>query len=304
MPRTIIIGVDGSDRDDDALALGGLLAETLSARVLTVSICSYPALSDSEDELARAILDQAQSIAARAGGRLRGVAAEARALASWSPAHGLERVARDEHAEIVVVGSSRRGALGRVMAGSTPERLMHDAPCAVAIAPLGYADADEHALAAIGVGFDGGPESRAALDAAAELARAARGKLTVIGVVGIFAGPLVQSPATALEYVADVDLLREREQRIAREAIAGLAGIDVEIQTPAGDAGITLVDLSSQLDLLLVGSHAYGPLRRLLHGSVSTRLARSADCPVLVLAPGGQAESEAPPATAAAIEGE
>lgn len=302
MPRTIIAGVDGSERDDDAIALAGLIAQALDARVLVVSICACPALSEPDDALARAILEQAESLAERAATRLRGGAAESRALASWSPAHGLERIAREERAELVVVGSSRRGTIGRIMSGSTPERLMHDAPCAVAIAPLGYADSDAHALASIGVGFDGGAESRAALDAAVELARAAQATLTVIGVVGIFVGPLVQSPATALEHAADVDLLREREQRVAHDAIAGIADLDVEIQTPAGDPGVTLVELGADLDLLIVGSHAYGPLRRLLHGSVSTRLVRSAECPILVMPPRGRTDFEGRPAAAAAAE--
>ena len=45
------------------------------------------------------------------------------------------------------------------------------------------------------------------------------------------------------------------------------------------------------LDLLVVGSRGYGPLRRTLVGSVSDELVRTAPCPVLVprgqVGPGG-----------------
>jgi hypothetical protein len=37
------------------------------------------------------------------------------------------------------------------------------------------------------------------------------------------------------------------------------------------------------VDLLVVGSRGYGPLGRLIHGSTSLQLARSARCPLLVL---------------------
>lgn len=281
--RTIIIGVDGSERDDDAIALGGLLAQTTDARALVASVCMYPALSEPDDAFARVLLQEARTVASHAAQRVRGCSAEPRAFASYSAAHGLQQLAKEEDADLVVVGSSRRGGIGRIVAGSTPERLMHDAPCGIAIAPLGYADGSARTLASIGVGFDGGDESRVALDAAAQLARATGAKLTVIGVVGILVGPLVQSPAVGVAYAGELDLLREREERIAREAVASVDDVEIAIETPAGDAGIALVKRSSELDLLFVGSHAYGSLRRFFSGSVSTRLARSTACPLVIL---------------------
>ena len=43
------------------------------------------------------------------------------------------------------------------------------------------------------------------------------------------------------------------------------------------------------IDLLVVGSRGYGPLGRLMHGSTSTKLARIARCPLLVLTRAAQA---------------
>ena len=43
------------------------------------------------------------------------------------------------------------------------------------------------------------------------------------------------------------------------------------------------MDDDPSLDLLVVGSRGYGPLSRLVHGSTSQQLARSARCPLLVL---------------------
>src|SRR6185436_12526898 len=84
------------------------------------------------------------------------------AIAEVSPAKGIQTVAAKEGASLIVIGSSGRGGTGRVLAGTTAERLLHGAPCPVAVAPAGYA-ATDHAIATIAVGYDGSPESEAAL---------------------------------------------------------------------------------------------------------------------------------------------
>ena len=43
----------------------------------------------------------------------------------------------------------------------------------------------------------------------------------------------------------------------------------------------------------MTGSRGYGPVRRLMLGSTSTRLVREAPCPVLVLTRGAEAEPDA-----------
>jgi nucleotide-binding universal stress UspA family protein len=44
-----------------------------------------------------------------------------------------------------------------------------------------------------------------------------------------------------------------------------------------------LVELSREVDLLVVGSRGWGPVRRLLLGSTSERLVREAACPVIAV---------------------
>ena len=54
-----------------------------------------------------------------------------RAIPSDSAARALSEVAEAEHADLIVVGSSRRSKLGRLLPGTTAERLLRDAPCPV-----------------------------------------------------------------------------------------------------------------------------------------------------------------------------
>ena len=81
------------------------------------------------------------------------------------------------------------------------------------------------------------------------------------------------------------------------EAEDGLAAVLAELgdiatgDLPVGDPARELADAAQDLDLLVTGSRGYGPLRRLMLGSTSTKLVHEAPCPVLVLTRGAQHET-------------
>lgn len=60
---------------------------------------------------------------------------------------------------------------------------------------------------------------------------------------------------------------------------------DVEVDVLLGDPATTLTSHASQIgcDLIVIPSHGYGRLTRMLIGSVAQDVVRSAECPVLVL---------------------
>lgn len=60
-------------------------------------------------------------------------------------------------------------------------------------------------------------------------------------------------------------------------------GVPVRLETIRGDPSGVLIERSGNLDILMLGSRAYGPLRHVLLGSVSARVMREAHCPVLVV---------------------
>lgn len=288
MFRTIVVGFDGSPRGEDALELAGLLGRLSGARIVAASVYSPPALSSEDDVLARVLREEAEEIAAQAVRLCPQPIAEAVAVEEVLPARGLQQLARERDADLIVVGSSHRGRRGRITAGSVPEQLLHDGECAVAIAPAGYVTGEETRLATIGVGFDGGGGSRAALEVAVTLARAAGARLSVIGVIGTRLGALV--PGTrAVPHAAYLRDIEQRERLAVDEAAAGLEGIEATAEPRLGEpVAATLTARSRELDLLVLGCHGYGLLRRLFHGSVSTALARAAACPLIVMPPVGR----------------
>ena len=73
-------------------------------------------------------------------------------LAGESLAKTLQCAAISEQADLVVLGSSHRGALGRVLLGSVAQATLREAPCPVAVAPVGsHADRTEARLTHITV---------------------------------------------------------------------------------------------------------------------------------------------------------
>ena len=102
---------------------------------------------------------------------------QTRIITDTSVPRALHGLARDESASMIVVGSTARGPAGRVLPGSTAERLLHGSPCAVALAPRGHTRAPVETVA---VGFVDSPEGHAALAVAHMLAGRANAKLRVI----------------------------------------------------------------------------------------------------------------------------
>lgn len=174
----IVVGYDGRPQGRDALALGSSLARALDAPLIVAAV--YP----SEDVLSPLSPEQRRASAERLakdgmGELAPGLDTRPYPVAGRSPAHGLHDLAEAEDAAALVVGSSHRGALGRVLAGNVATQLLSGSPCPVAVAPRGLAGGPAP-LRALGVAFDASPESWTALQRAAALALASGGSVRII----------------------------------------------------------------------------------------------------------------------------
>lgn len=99
-------------------------------------------------------------------------------VAATSVGSGLHDVAENRGADLIVVGSCHRSTLGRVLAGDDARSVLHHAPCAVAVAPAGYAGQPGQ-TETIAVAYDGSGESKVALAHATLLAADLGAKLVV-----------------------------------------------------------------------------------------------------------------------------
>jgi nucleotide-binding universal stress UspA family protein len=282
--RKLIIGYDGSEHGDDALALGALLADALAVRPLAAMVVAYydylvplAASESAADEQSRPLFE-------RAAERIAPLKLETRTLLDDSPGRALHQLAEREQAVAIAIGSAHRGPVGRILLGSVGEALLSGTPCAIAVAPAGYASRTSRELTRLGVAVDGSAESAATMAVAGSLAERLGARLDVITVVP----PSPPDIASAILSILSREELEQAKQdkmngvldRAVAEAPAGLA---VRPRLPHGDPATELAGAAEELDLLIVGSRCYGPLRRALLGSVSAKLMRSSTAPVLVV---------------------
>ena len=195
----------------------------------------------------------------------------------------LNDLAEREGAQVIVLGSTHRGALGRVYPGSVGERLLNGAPCAVAVAPRGYARSEQDGFEIIGVAYDGSEESKLALQTGERLARKLDGAVRLVVAV-----PPPPPSVSRMMGAMGADpgftrLLREPGEKALEEGLSSVGDIEVQSELKLGDPAQVLADESGDLDLLVIGSRGYGPLRRTLVGSVSAEVMRKSPCPVMVI---------------------
>jgi nucleotide-binding universal stress UspA family protein len=282
MSDSIVIAVDATDRSLDALALGKLFAVATRAPVVLVSIFPYDPLADPAGEELSSLRDDAHGILLELAKAVGVEVADAQVLASNLVARELQRVSELETTGVLVLGSTSRGALGRLLPGAMAERLLAGAAAPLAIAPRDYAERPAAALQRIGVGFDDSDESRHALEAGRLLARASGAELRVISVFERLSFGAVATGRTGGRSANEI--MRAQLRTALDEALADQdEGLVVEGRFLEGSAGEALAAESGDIDLLVTGSRGYGPRAAVLLGSTTHALMRTAACPGLVL---------------------
>jgi nucleotide-binding universal stress UspA family protein len=274
----VIVGIDGQDGGRDALAL----ARALGGTRITLAT-AYPgdrwAGRGHAPPWDAGLYDHALRMleATRAEA---GVEAEIIALADRSPARGLQELAADRGADLIALGSAHHARFARVLLGDVGRGVLHGAPCAVAVAPKRFRLRPRDPWT-VGVGVDASPESRAALAVAAAWAAEHEAALEVVVVWDL---PTEAVPALAYSYaIEDVaESMRRDAEGVLGGALDGLPatthGRLLRGRTPA-----QLAQASGDVDLMVVGSRGWGPLRRIASGSTSDWLVHHAACPVVVV---------------------
>jgi len=135
----VLIGVDGRAGGRDAIALAIRLAAP-SASLTFAHVDAGPFSWRGHCIGEERVFDRSASMLAAERERA-GIPAAIVCVGGRTPAQGLHDLARERAADLIVVGSSRHGPLGRVLLGDDARESLDGAPCAVAIAPHGYAEA-------------------------------------------------------------------------------------------------------------------------------------------------------------------
>lgn len=205
-----------------------------------------------------------------------------------SPAWEIITKADELDADLIVVGSQGRSAIGRFVLGSISQKVLTEARCSVRIG-RGKIEVDETPVRLL-VGFDGSQGSVAALNAVAsrnwpsgsEVRVVAAAEELVPSTIGRFIPPI----ATA---VAEINISeRDRLESRAAEALAGLtpANIPTSFDLISGHPKEILIAEASRwnADCIFIGANKFGSrVERFLLGSTSAAVAARATSSVEVV---------------------
>jgi nucleotide-binding universal stress UspA family protein len=295
MYRSIVIGFDGTEHSRDAVALGVALAQATGAS-LTFVHAFYDVPDPLPDPLRGKLRKQAEHTLRELGLEIPGDVVAAKHLVSQrSPARALFEHAEEKEADLIVLGSSRGAAAGRMTSGRLARQVVDGAPCAVVIAAAGLHGREDPRPQCIGVGVDGGAESAHALVAAGELARAFGARLRVMAAVETVE-PVLSHYGLEAEELARQELEANAAHALQRAVEAAPSDVAVDPVRLAGETAaqaLTEDATAAGVDLLVVGARGFGPIRRVLLGSVSAELMRGLPCGLMVVPRGAREPSRA-----------
>jgi nucleotide-binding universal stress UspA family protein len=306
---TIVVGVSPEQRTQAVLHLAGVLARSLDTDAVLCAVVPPawpPGVARVDAEYRSYLADAAGDALAEARERLPAdVSATTLVHHARSAPAGLIEVAEQHDASLIAVGSSTAGPLGQVTLGSVNDSLLHSSPIPVALATRGYRCKPATGVTRATAAFNGTPEGR-------ELVVAAAGVAARFGVSLRVASFAVQARPPYTSGVGREAAGSVRTEWLDAIRVAATEALEHVEQLPLVprdlDAvvgfGETWEDALEDVewedgDVLVVGSSSAGRLARVFIGSRATKIVRHSPVPVIVV-PRGAAEELAEEAETAA----
>lgn len=291
MSGRIVVGIDGSEHSGGALAwavararLGGEPLELVHAyspvpAVPTGDLYGLHDLAASQTvewyaELADQLLDAA-------AGRVRELAPELTCTTSARPGQpGPVLMAASEEADAVVIGRRGLGSAVGALLGSVSNQMATDATCPVVVVGEGEVPTTGPIVVGVDESQFGISALRFAIDEAALRGTSVRAVTAydVLQTAGFRADPELVERLQADVEGGVADLV----DRVLGETPGG-AEVAVEHVAAHAEAAPAILGHAGNAQLIVVGTHGKGLVRRVLLGSVSRDVLHGADRPVAVV---------------------
>jgi nucleotide-binding universal stress UspA family protein len=286
--ETILVSTDLGPGSDQVVRAAAALAKLTDARLHvlhTYEFQSAPYMDDVPAATFQARIAQVRAaLDAQIERVVRGVDVASRDVMIYTAYKAILERAEQTAADLIVIGRHRGSGFGDAFLGSTADHVVRSAaaPCLIVHGPLSVPltrvlvpiDLSEPALHALDVAL-AWVSSLGAADTAPEII-----VLHVIPRVYDFEDVPVDSGAVGSRMHHEIEAARTR------------AGVPTTLQMREdvrwGDDPVAeIVDyiIRESIDMVVLGTHGYGALKRALLGSVASGVARSAACPVLLVPP-------------------
>jgi nucleotide-binding universal stress UspA family protein len=165
MSTKVIVSYDGTSNDDDALALGKLLADAGA----TIALAYVRHSHEFDPRREQVASHDAQRRLEQGAAWLGDPNVPLHVVVSASTGEGLAALAENEGASLIVFGSDYRTPPGHAEPGTSAQHLLEGGPVAVAVAPAGLRTETGAAIRSIGVvGSDDDDAARRTAEALAE----------------------------------------------------------------------------------------------------------------------------------------
>ena len=219
--------------------------------------------------------------------RAAGVGVEAKVV-EGNPAAEILRIAREEAASLLILGTHGRSGFDRLLLGSVTERVLRYAPCPVLTVTtrvLPDYPPDRPPFRNIVCPIDFSPASQRAVEYALTLAQEAYGRLTLLHALE------QTSPEEEVELarfdIAGFHRAMEQIAKVRLDAAIPEGARDwcrPEILVGRGKAWRVILEAAEErdADLIVIGTHGRHPIDTALFGSTTHHIVRAAHCPVLV----------------------
>ena len=310
----ILIAYDGSESADQGIDALQRAALPTKADALVVSVAEVwlppPAHNEVLDDMfplqippglkharerAAHMIGEAKEVAKRGTERVQQALPEwsvTHEVKSGSPAHEVLKLAREWEADLIVVGSHGRTALGRFVLGSVSQKVLTEAETSVRIArPTSGTGASAIRIV---VGVDGSEGAAAAIRAVASRDWTSGSEVhVVVAEDSLTANSVYRWLPPVNEFIDEVNKAEHTQaEAIAARAVnklhAGLGNSSVTVSAvvAAGDPKQVLVQHAEEFkaDCIFTGATGFStPIERFLVGSVSAAVAARAHCSVEVV---------------------
>ncbi len=283
--KRILVATDFSERSSRAIQRATLLAKTSGAFLSLVHVVD----DDQPRRMLQAKQRAAEDVLAEQTRALReneGLACTSR-IVLGDAFEGIAAAARQDHADLLVVGPHRRQVLKDVFVGTTAERVIRvsDRPVLMTNGiPVGPY---RHVLVAI----DLSECSDAAMRSLHQLGLEGDAKVSAIHVFDAPAASMMARASVTKNQIQDH--LADEKERAAEELAAFLRNLDLKPEqwivkhndTSVAHA-ISAAAHEINADLIVVGTHGRTGILKTLLGSVAEELLRTSDKDVLAIPPG------------------
>ena len=286
--QRVLVPLDGSPLAEAALPYAETVARVLGATLHLLAVAEREpggifALDQAirgqvEQGLCQGLTEYLATIARRS--RERGVAAETDVVVG-DPTREILAAADRTAAGIVVMATHGRGGLQRLFLGSVADKVMRTASRPTLLVSPGqhdpvHQDSQPVELRRIAVPLDGSPLAEAALGPAGALAAAAGAQVMLLQVQSVRL-----TGTSAYPYIPDLGAVEAELERTAQHYLEQLgprlpAAVTTAMAVLRGAPVDALAGYLQEnaVDLVVMTTHGYGGVQRLLVGSTADRLVR------------------------------